>query len=803
MRLAFFLDNRGIAGHGSLPDPRFGNPGIGGTEYAFLAVVRLLQGTPLQMLLLLTAPQRIEGIDPASIELVQGLAEAIEAAKGCLGLVFRPGFAAPADWLALEHSPVPLLPWLHNLGCEQQGRYEGLAAVQRWLLVSGAQLDAFRHSRLARCAVVLPNPVAVPPAQRSPRSLELATAAMDVAYVGALTPFKGFDRLARQWPAIARACPEARLQVFGGADLYGKPATSGALTPYERHCRQLLERGGFVDRVIFEGSCGLERYGALEHVAIGVVNPSGCDETFCLAAAEFSACGIPVLAPRRNALIHTVQDQRTGVLVDSEQQLAAEAIALLQNPTRAWVLGTEGQRYVQQAFGTEAVQGAWLQLAQELAEGDAPQLVPVSTPWWHEQRWLRQLWGQGLVLQGWPSWPVLKALLKRLLQGRGQLGPRGIGLLAGLVALLIWGLLVLGKFDGNPSGLVRVGDQLPLSNRVANQPLRVLHGKRGNDGQQFLTLALDPFQVDPSTSAALDNPIYRGKRLLYPLVAWVAGLGQASLILWVLGLINVATLGWAAGWMACWAQLQQRSPWWGLAVLSLPGAWITLTLSTADLLSTSLLIGAAVSVQQRRLSRLVFCLAAAALCRETSLLAWAATVLFALLERRWRWLLPLAIVPVPFLVWMGLLQHRFAHVPDAALAGLHFSWPLVGVISKATELLGLTSQNEFPFGSLERFFDGFSFLFWLSTLLLLVISVWQGWGGRWLRLVAACYLLPALCTSMQILARFPDYGRVWIDLSSLALLSLLAVRTRFLLPWMVGAGALSIGYGVGFFTLTS
>ncbi|MFM7464173.1 MAG: glycosyltransferase family 4 protein [Cyanobium sp.] len=427
MRLAFFLDNRGIAGHGCLPDPDLGNPGLGGTEFAFLAVVRLLQGSPLQPRLLLTAPQAVEGIDSATVGIVSGLVGAIQAAEGCLGLVFRPGFASSADWAALERSPLPLLPWLHNLGVEQQGRYEALAALDRWLLVSGAQVDAFRHSRLAERAVVLPNPVAVPPAQRLPRPFELASAATDLAYVGALTPFKGFDRLARQWAVIARACPEARLRVFGGADLYGTRAASGELTPYERHCRRLLERGGYADRVLFEGSCGLERYRALEQVAVGVVNPSGRDETFCLAAAEFSACGIPVLAPRRHALIHTVQDQRTGVLVDSDQQLAAEAIALLRYPQRAWVLGAEGQRYVQQAFGPEAVQRAWLQLAQQLVEGQAPQPVPVSTPWWHEQRWLRQLWGQGLVLPGWPSWPVLKALLKWGLQGGGELRPRSHG----------------------------------------------------------------------------------------------------------------------------------------------------------------------------------------------------------------------------------------------------------------------------------------------------------------------------------------------------------------------------------------
>jgi hypothetical protein len=71
-----------------------------------------------------------------------------------------------------------------------------------------------------------------------------------------------------------------------------------------------------------------------------------------------------------------------------------------------------------------------------------------------------------------------------------------------------------------------------------------------------------------------------------------------------------------------------------------------------------------------------------------------------------------------------------------------------------------------------------------------------------LRISAALYLLPALCTSTQILARFPDYTRVWIDLSSLALLALVSARSRWL-PWWLGAAAvLSVGYGLGFGWLT-
>jgi hypothetical protein len=403
-----------------------------------------------------------------------------------------------------------------------------------------------------------------------------------------------------------------------------------------------------------------------------------------------------------------------------------------------------------------------------------------------------------LVLPSWPSWPELKAVLKRGLQGGGALGLRGIAAIAALVALLVWALLVFGKFGGNPTGLVRIGERFPANPHLPPERLLVLPDKRGNDGQQFLVLATDPLQLDPATAQAVDNPIYRGKRLLYPLLAWLTGLGQPQLIVWTLGLLNVGCIAGAAGLVAQWAQLEQRNPRWGLAVLALPGYWITLTLSTADLLATTLLLAAAVAWRQGRVGPLAGALSAALLTRETALLGWAASGLTALWERRWRWLLPLALVPVPLLVFTASLKARFATTADGLLATLHFGPPGLGILQKAAQVLGLGVLPGQPLVGLERGFDGLCLLFWLATLIVLAATAVRGWGGRWLRLTAALYLLPALCTSTQILARFPDYTRVWIDLSSLALLALLSARSRWLLWWVGGAAALSVGYGLGF-----
>jgi len=164
---------------------------------------------------------------------------------------------------------------------------------------------------------------------------------------------------------------------------------------------------------------------------------------------------------------------------------------------------------------------------------------------------------------------------------------------------------------------------------------------------------------------------------------------------------------------------------------------------------------------------------------------------------------PLALVPVPLLAWMAWLRHRFAATADGTLASLHFTWPFAGVLRKAGQLLGLVQLPGVELGGSERLFDGLCFLLWLATLGVLALAVGQRSTGRWLRLAAGCYLLPALCTSTQILGRFPDYTRVWIDLASLALLVLLAARSRGLLPWLGISALVTCGYALGYTVMAS
>jgi len=80
-------------------------------------------------------------------------------------------------------------------------------------------------------------------------------------------------------------------------------------------------------------------------------------EAFGLAAAEASACGLPVVASAVGGLRQIVRDAITGLLVPPEQPaaLAAALARLLDDPALARRLGAAGRAYVRRTFDIEAV----------------------------------------------------------------------------------------------------------------------------------------------------------------------------------------------------------------------------------------------------------------------------------------------------------------------------------------------------------------------------------------------------------------------------------------------------------------
>lgn len=356
-------------------------------------------------------------------------------------------------------------------------------------------------------------------------------------------------------------------------------------------------------------------------------------------------------------------------------------------------------------------------------------------------------------------------------------------------------LLLTYKFQGNVTGFCRIGDRLAISPLLERSQAFIHTGKQGNDGQMFLTLALDPLQRLPGTSAALDNPIYRGKRLFFPLLGWLTGLGQPALIPWTLLLVNIVSIGLAVFLLAQWFESQGQSPAWSLAFLAVPSVWIALSLSMAELVDTTLLIAAILSYRMQRIRLTAVLVAFAVLTRETSLLLWAGLTVSAVIDRRrkqLRWLLP---APLPLLGLVAYLKLAVPQPPGLVVAGFGpaFGWPFQGLLTKADQLLLWPP-------SAEAIYDRGVFLLLLATVALDLLVILRRRELRPVSVVLLCYLLPFLCVTAQVYARFPDYTRVMIYFYTLAVMALPWVIGRWRFVWIGAASLASLGYLAGFLT---
>ena len=111
-----------------------------------------------------------------------------------------------------------------------------------------------------------------------------------------------------------------------------------------------------------------------------------------------------------------------------------------------------------------------------------------------------------------------------------------------MVAIAVGSYLLWGKFDGNITGFFRIGSELPLSPFLESSKTLMFQGELGYDGQQFLSIALDPGLSNPDTIAALDHPAYRYRRIVYPLLGYCLGWGNPGWIPWALVAVNIVAI---------------------------------------------------------------------------------------------------------------------------------------------------------------------------------------------------------------------------------------------------------------------
>ena len=244
------------------------------------------------------------------------------------------------------------------------------------------------------------------------------------------------------------------------------------------------------------------------------------------------------------------------------------------------------------------------------------------------------------------------------------------------VVLLLYGF----TFQGNISGFFRIGSVLPFSPYLNPPDLIVYPDQIGYDGQQFLSIALDPFLQHSGTLDALDSPRYRYRRIFYPLLSYLLSFGNRHLIPYVMVALNCLAILLIVFISSLYLKRYQGQAWPALLTLCIPGVWMVLSLSTADLIASALLVATLYYYREGKPAYVAIALTAACFTRETTLLLWAAVIFISVWERQWKQLYYLASGLVPIIAWNVYVLFR-VDAQSAPETG-NFGYPFFGIAQK-------------------------------------------------------------------------------------------------------------------------
>lgn len=333
-----------------------------------------------------------------------------------------------------------------------------------------------------------------------------------------------------------------------------------------------------------------------------------------------------------------------------------------------------------------------------------------------------------------------------------------------LATLIVFSLVLyfyFVKFQSNIYGFFRIGSVLPFSPYLDLKKALIFQGELGFDGQQFLSIAFDPFLHNPDTLSTLDSPRLRYRRILYPLLSHILGFGNVNLIPYAMVAINIAAI---IGLNWIFTQYFNTKKWRSLFILCIPGVWIVLSLSTADLLNSLLTIAAFYCYRNSQIGRTAILLSLAYLTKEVSVMMGIALILNSAWKRDGKQIVYLGAAFLPAFVWNIYVLLR---LKSQGFLGINenFGTPLLGITQK---LLALIDRGF----SVKNVYEAYAFFLLLGIFAAnLIIATRLPRENRVIGLATLLYGVLFISSSMAMLSYFLNYPRQYIDVYFLLLLT--------------------------------
>lgn len=394
MIVGFYFENKNICN----VDCRVicnGNPGIGGTEYMIWYISTMLSYRYKDLSVILYA-NSIDKLPPKlNTTIIEDELEAIkQAEKECDILVLRGPYILNENFNYLNSSKLKVISWCHNFEkypwCELIGNNK---AIVKNVCVGKEQLDRLRDTKLYKKSTYIFNTIQFELYSQSSRKQS-----HKVCYIGSLHKSKGFHKLAAIWPEVLKRVPDAELYVIGSGKLYNQNQNLGkfhiAEEKYEsKFMKSLLNENGEIHSSVhfMDVMGGKEKIDFMKTMQVGIVNPLGVDETFCIGAVEFEAMGIPVVSVRKYALLDTVDDSKSGLLFSNKNEFVNNVVKLLTDNELNQSMGRYASSFVNNKFSSDSVIEQWHDLLIDVYYDKANVIDFRASNYTNNKKWLREV----------------------------------------------------------------------------------------------------------------------------------------------------------------------------------------------------------------------------------------------------------------------------------------------------------------------------------------------------------------------------------------------------------------------------
>lgn len=376
-----------------------------------------------------------------------------------------------------------------------------------------------------------------------------------------------------------------------------------------------------------------------------------------------------------------------------------------------------------------------------------------------------------------PLEPRVRRALPPVIAAVGRWGP--LVPYVALPVLLLWCVAQFYHPDTGFTALIKFGSQFsPTAHPTLRELPHAVEPGAGYDGQFYAQLLFDPLVRGEAIVTALDSPGYRARRILFPWLAYLAGLGDPWRALQAYALLNVACWLVMAWLLVRWLpprSARRTAAWCGC--LFAEGMLASIRQSLVDGPSMLLLVLAVAAVEQNRRWLATGLLGVSGLGRDTNVIGgfvlapsssrlrpWAAAAVQSLL------------LCTPLLLWM--LYLRGAQLSPTETGYANFALPFVALLGKwqvtirELSAIGWESFARFSLLSLVALTTQLAVLLYLldwrsawwrmgiayaGLMIVLGTSVWDGYPGATARVV-----LPMTVAFNILLPQVRWFWALWV-----------------------------------------